>query len=94
MSYDLVNTVVPAKTVLLTRDNEAGLGVFVLKRHHKIDFAYGALVFPGGKLDQQDSDSVMLELCAEQNHGNDNLNSRIVVSAKHMRKRVSYWLVM
>jgi 8-oxo-dGTP pyrophosphatase MutT (NUDIX family) len=44
----------PAATVLLVRDSEAGLEVFMVVRHHKIDFASGALVFPGGSVDAGD----------------------------------------
>lgn len=38
----------PAATVLLLRD-EPAFEVLMVKRHHQIDFASGALVFPGGK---------------------------------------------
>jgi 8-oxo-dGTP pyrophosphatase MutT (NUDIX family) len=44
----------PAATVLLVRDGAAGLEVFMVVRHHKIDFASGALVFPGGSVDAGD----------------------------------------
>ena len=47
---------IPSATVLLLRDGPIGLEVFMVVRHHKIDFAGGALVFPGGKLDPEDSD--------------------------------------
>jgi 8-oxo-dGTP pyrophosphatase MutT (NUDIX family) len=49
----------PSATVLLLRDGEAGLEVFMVKRHHQIDFASGALVFPGGKLEKSDSDPAL-----------------------------------
>ena len=39
-----------AATILLLRDGEQGLEVFMVLRHQQIDFASGALVFPGGKL--------------------------------------------
>ena len=42
---------IPAATVLIVRDTQAGLEVFMVVRHHQIDFASGALVFPGGKID-------------------------------------------
>jgi 8-oxo-dGTP pyrophosphatase MutT (NUDIX family) len=38
----------PAATILLLRDQPA-FEVLMVKRHHQIDFASGALVFPGGK---------------------------------------------
>ena len=44
----------PAATVLLVRDCASGLEVFMVVRHHKIDFASGALVFPGGSVDAGD----------------------------------------
>lgn len=47
----------PAATVLLVRDCEKNtdpLEVFMVVRHHQIDFASGALVFPGGKVDDAD----------------------------------------
>ncbi|MEE3000597.1 MAG: NUDIX hydrolase [Pseudomonadota bacterium] len=58
------NTPVKACTILLTRDNVAGIEVFMVKRNQKIDFAYGALVFPGGKLDVQDSDPELIKFCS------------------------------
>ena len=45
---------IPAATILLLRDGADGLEVFMVVRHHQIDFASGALVFPGGKLDAND----------------------------------------
>lgn len=48
--------IVPAATILLVRDGAAAVEVFMVKRHHQIDFASGALVFPGGKLAPGDSD--------------------------------------
>lgn len=46
----------PASTVIILRDGSAGIEVFMVVRHHEIDFASGALVYPGGKVDAQDSD--------------------------------------
>ena len=43
-----------AATILLLRDGPEGLEVFMVLRHQQIDFASGALVFPGGKLAQGD----------------------------------------
>lgn len=50
---------VPAATIMLLRDGEDGLEVFMVKRHHQIDFVAGALVFPGGKLEKGDSDAAL-----------------------------------
>ncbi|MBX9589336.1 MAG: NUDIX hydrolase [Hyphomonadaceae bacterium] len=47
----------PASTVVILRDGADGIEVFMVVRHHEIDFASGALVFPGGKVDAEDSDA-------------------------------------
>ena len=36
---------------MILRDGREGMEVFMVVRHHEIDFASGALVFPGGKVD-------------------------------------------
>lgn len=43
-----------AATVVLLRDSPDGVEIFMVVRHHQIDFASGALVFPGGSLDKAD----------------------------------------
>lgn len=47
----------PAATILLVRDSADGIEVFMVKRHHQVDFISGALVFPGGKVDRRDNDA-------------------------------------
>jgi 8-oxo-dGTP pyrophosphatase MutT (NUDIX family) len=47
----------PAATALILRDGRDGIEVFMVVRHHEIDFASGALVFPGGKVDADDADT-------------------------------------
>jgi 8-oxo-dGTP pyrophosphatase MutT (NUDIX family) len=44
----------PASTVLLLRDGNAGIEVFMQVRHADMKFASGALVFPGGRVDPED----------------------------------------
>jgi len=44
----------PASTVLLLRDGPRGIEVFMVVRHRQIDFASGALVFPGGRVEAAD----------------------------------------
>ena len=39
-----------AATVVLVRDGPQGLEALMVVRHHEIDFARGAAVFPGGKV--------------------------------------------
>ncbi len=46
----------PAATVVILRDAGEGIEAFMVVRHHAIDFAAGALVFPGGKVDPDDAD--------------------------------------
>lgn len=52
----------PAATILLVRDDPA-FEVLMVKRHHQIDFASGALVFPGGKTHEGDHDPSWADLC-------------------------------
>ena len=47
--------ILPAATILMLRDDPA-FEVLMVKRHHQIDFAAGALVFPGGKTHAGDAD--------------------------------------
>jgi len=44
-----------AATVVLLRDREGGIEVYLVKRSRTVDFMAGAHVFPGGRLDQADS---------------------------------------
>lgn len=53
-------TPAPSATLLVVRDGRDGLEVFMVVRHHQIDFASGALVFPGGKADPQDFDPALV----------------------------------
>jgi 8-oxo-dGTP pyrophosphatase MutT (NUDIX family) len=58
----------PATTVLLLRPSKPGdagspLEVFMVVRHHQIDSFSGALVFPGGKLEDADGDKSLRARC-------------------------------
>lgn len=58
---DTAATPKPAATILLLRPGiKNNLEVFMVVRHHQIDFASGALVFPGGKADPQDFDEALI----------------------------------
>ena len=50
---------IPSATILMLRDGDHGLEVFMVVRHHQIDFASGALVFPGGKTEPNDHDPAL-----------------------------------
>jgi 8-oxo-dGTP pyrophosphatase MutT (NUDIX family) len=56
---DAPTTPIPAGTIVLLRDGRDGLEMFMVVRHHQIDFASGALVFPGGKIDPADQDPAL-----------------------------------
>lgn len=51
-----MSDLIPAATILMLREGDSALEVFMVVRHHQIDFASGALVFPGGKVDPRDYD--------------------------------------
>lgn len=53
----------PAATVMLLRDGPKGMEVFMVVRHHQIDFASGALVFPGGSVDAADRSPLLRRHC-------------------------------
>ena len=53
----------PAATLLLLRDGAAALEVLMITRHADTAFAGGALVFPGGRVDNADSAPEMLRAC-------------------------------
>ena len=59
---DNENKLIPASTVLIIRNGKIGIEVFMVVRNHEIDFASGALVFPGGKLDKNDYDEKLKNL--------------------------------
>lgn len=67
MSFDLAaGDEVPlreAATVVLVRDGDEGIEVFMLKRNLKSDFVGGAYVFPGGAVDPEDATIGLDHLC-------------------------------
>jgi 8-oxo-dGTP pyrophosphatase MutT (NUDIX family) len=56
MGSDLIPKPLPAATVMLLRDANDGMEVFMIVRHDKSDVHAGALVFPGGRVDAEDYD--------------------------------------
>jgi 8-oxo-dGTP pyrophosphatase MutT (NUDIX family) len=71
-----------ASTVLLVRDRPSGLEVFMVERHHQIDFATGALVFPGGKVDPADLDAKLRERCPESLAADENARALRVAAIR------------
>ena len=64
----------PSATILLVRDGPGGLEVFMVQRHHRIDFATGAMVFPGGKVEDGDRDPEIHARCV----GTDGLDQEAI----------------
>ena len=60
------STLVPrdAATVMLVRDGDAGVEVFMLRRHQGNAFLGGAYVFPGGAVDDHDRSPEIEAVCA------------------------------
>lgn len=63
MTEDTKNVPIPSATILIVRDGAKGIEVFMVVRHHQIDFASGALVFPGGKVDPTDISKELRHFC-------------------------------
>jgi 8-oxo-dGTP pyrophosphatase MutT (NUDIX family) len=53
-----------ASTIILLREIGQDMEVLMVTRHHQIDFATGALVFPGGKLNAGDQDARVRGRCS------------------------------
>jgi len=69
---------VAAATVVLVRDGPQGLETLMVVRHHEIDFARGAAVFPGGKVAAADRDAALRQHApAGAEYAEDDLALRI-----------------
>ena len=71
-----------AATVVLLRDGTDGLETFMVVRHHQIDFASGALVFPGGKADPSDRDARLRALSDGGEDADDTMHAVMVAAAR------------
>jgi 8-oxo-dGTP pyrophosphatase MutT (NUDIX family) len=49
----------PASTVVLVRDGDRGLDLYLLRRHAQMAFAAGMYAFPGGRVDPRDHDAAI-----------------------------------
>jgi 8-oxo-dGTP pyrophosphatase MutT (NUDIX family) len=54
MNASIPATPIPSATLVLLRDGPGGLEVLMMVRHRDSGFAAGALVFPGGRIDDAD----------------------------------------
>ncbi len=63
MTHNSPVSPVLSATLIIGRDKPEGLEIFMVVRHRKVDFASGALVFPGGKVDEIDRSTEIQALC-------------------------------
>lgn len=69
----------PASSILLVRDEPAGLEVLMIERAKTMKFAPGAFVFPGGKVDREDNDQNLWGPLTNSGAHCSDLPSRIAV---------------
>ena len=84
------NKLIPASTVLIIRNCTSGIEVFMVVRHHQIDFASGALVFPGGKVDDSDYDEKLVNYVSKNNDDKKekkNINSKRLLEFNIWREK-------
>ncbi len=58
----------PSATIMLVRDGRDGIEVFMVVRDRPMDGAMGAVVFPGGKIDEEDRAASWGHLTPPQTH--------------------------
>src|SRR2546421_12320964 len=75
----------PAATVTLVRDADAGLEVLMLQRNFQSGFMPGMFLFPGGALDPGDHAAAVLSRCA----GLDDENASRALGTK--AGGLAYW---
>ena len=69
----------PASTILLLRDGPTGLEVLMVERNVASEFASGALVFPGGRVDEADMSPDLHQHC-RRTPGEDPLTTGLRVA--------------
>lgn len=77
-------TPIPAATVISLRDTPTGMEVLMVQRTKKADFAGGALLFPGGKVDNSDYEVLKLDRCSLPNDVPDNQKALRVAGVREM----------
>jgi len=76
----------PAATVMLVRDGDAGLEVFMLRRTLSAAFASGMYVFPGGRVDDADHAEELEVIC----DGLDDTSASGILQIEH--GGLAYWV--
>jgi len=64
MNERTTSGLIPAATIILGRDRSDDLEIFMVQRNRQIDFAAGALVFPGGRVEADDASPGVCRRCA------------------------------
>ena len=75
---------VPAATVIVVRDQSDGIEVLMVQRTRKADFAGGALLFPGGKVDATDYEVIRSGRCALESDIPENLRALRVAGVREV----------
>ena len=75
---------VPAATVISLRDSPTGIEVLMVQRTKKADFAGGALLFPGGKVDDSDYEIIKSDCCSLTDEIPDNLRAIRIAGVREM----------
>lgn len=75
-----------AATVMLVRDGEAGMEVFMLRRNLNSDFVGGAYVFPGGGVDDADRHADLEDIC----EGRSDVAASVLLGVE--RGGLAYWV--
>lgn len=65
MTKKIPVTPATASTMMLLRDSQQGIETFMVVRHAGIEFMGGAMVFPGGRVDEGDHDSALRDHCRD-----------------------------
>jgi 8-oxo-dGTP pyrophosphatase MutT (NUDIX family) len=66
MNEQKIKQPIPSATIILGRNAGDGLEIFMVKRNRRIDFAAGALVFPGGRVDADDTAPGVVRRCQKR----------------------------
>ena len=77
-------TPIPAATVVVIRDQSDGIEVLMVQRTRKADFAGGALLFPGGKVDVADHQVIRSGRCALASDIPENLRALRIAGVREL----------
>jgi 8-oxo-dGTP pyrophosphatase MutT (NUDIX family) len=78
-----------ATTIILLKEKTEGFDVYLLKRHEKSSFMAGNFVYPGGRVDPEDSRPETYALCKGVSPGEAH---RILRSSLPPEEGLGYWV--